>query len=172
MKQSNVRQLTLAGTVAALYAVLTYFSSIFGLSFGAVQFRFAEALCVLPFLFPAAIPGLFVGCLIANLLSPYGLVDVVCGSAATLIAAWLTARMPSKWLAPLPAVVCNGVIVGAMLAWYEAGFGPGFAALWAVNGLWVALGELGACYILGVILLTVLGKIRFFQPMISPARLS
>ena len=87
MRKFDTRQITLAAAVAALYALLTYFGSIFGLTYGPVQFRFAEALCVLPFLFPTAAPGLFVGCLIANLLSPYGLVDVVCGSAATLIAA-------------------------------------------------------------------------------------
>ena len=156
--------------MAALYALLTYFGSIFGLTYGPVQFRFAEALCVLPFLFPTAAPGLFVGCLIANLLSPYGLVDVVCGSAATLIAALITARVRHRWLAPLPAVLSNGVIIGAMLAWYEAGFGPGFWGMFAYNGLAVALGELGACYVLGMLLLYAIPKIKYFQPMLRRVR--
>ena len=65
----SVRDLTLAALVAALYAVLSYFGGIFGLTYGPVQCRFAEALCVLPFLFPATVPGLFVGCLITNLIS-------------------------------------------------------------------------------------------------------
>ena len=166
MRKFDTRQITLAAAVAALYALLTYFGSIFGLTYGPVQFRFAEALCVLPFLFPTAAPGLFVGCLIANLLSPYGLVDVVCGSAATLIAA----RVRHRWLAPLPAVLSNGVIIGAMLAWYEAGFGPGFWGMFAYNGLAVALGELGACYVLGMLLLYAIPKIKYFQPMLRRVR--
>ena len=170
MRKFTVRDLTFAAAVAALYALLTYFGSIFGLTYGPVQFRFAEALCVLPFLFPTAAPGLFVGCLIANLLSPYGLVDVVCGSAATLIAALITARVRHRWLAPLPAVLSNGVIIGAMLAWYEAGFGPGFWGMFAYNGLAVALGELGACYVLGMLLLYAIPKIKYFQPMLRRVR--
>lgn len=149
---------------------MTYFGSIFGLTYGPVQFRFAEALCVLPFLFPTAAPGLFVGCLIANLLSPYGLVDVVCGSAATLIAALITARVAIGGWAPLPAVLSNGVIIGAMLAWYEAGFGPGFWGMFAYNGLAVALGELGACYVLGMLLLYAIPKIKYFQPRLRRVR--
>lgn len=170
MRKFDTRQITLAAAVAALYALLTYFGSIFGLTYGPVQFRFAEALCVLLFLFPTAAPGLFVGCLIANLLSPYGLVDVVCGSAATLIAALITARVRHRWLAPLPAVLSNGVIIGAMLAWYEAGFGPGFWGMFAYNGLAVALGELGACYVLGMLLLYAIPKIKYFQPMLRRVR--
>ena len=170
MRKFDTRQITLAAAVAALYALLTYFGSIFGLTYGPVQFRFAEALCVLPFLFPTAAPGLFVGCLIANLLSPYGLVDVVCGSAATLIAALITARVRHRWLAPLPAVLSNGVIIGAMLAWYEAGFGPVFWGMFAYNGLAVALGELGACYVLGMLLLYAIPKIKYFQPMLRRVR--
>ena len=170
MRKFDTRQITLAAAVAALYALLTYSGSIFGLTYGPVQFRFAEALCVLPFLFPTAAPGLFVGCLIANLLSPYGLVDVVGGSAATLIAALITARVRHRWLAPLPAVLSNGVIIGAMLAWYEAGFGPGFWGMFAYNGLAVALGELGACYVLGMLLLYAIPKIKYFQPMLRRVR--
>lgn len=170
MRKFDTRQITLAAAVAALYALLTYSGSIFGLTYGPVQFRFAEALCVLPFLFPTAAPGLFVGCLIANLLSPYGLVDVVCGSAATLIAALITARVRHRWLAPLPAVLSNGVIIGAMLAWYEAGFGPGFWGMFAYNGLAVALGEPGACYVLGMLLLYAIPKIKYFQPMLRRVR--
>jgi len=139
--------------------------------YGQLQIRFSEALTVLPYLFPATVPGLFVGCLIANLLSPYGLVDIVCGSAATLIAALWTARVNSRWLAPLPPVLCNGVIIGAMLTWYEVGFGPSFLTLFAANGLSVAVGELLACYILGSILLRALPKISFFRHMIPQQRL-
>jgi uncharacterized membrane protein len=168
-RPSTTRQLTLAAVVAAVYAALTM--ALPALSYGQVQIRFSEALTVLPFFFPATAPGLFVGCLIANLLSPYGLVDIICGSAATLLAAAWTARMKKRWLAPLPPVLCNGVIIGAMLAWYETGFGPAFPAMFAVNGLWVALGEMGACYVLGGILLTALPNIKYFRQMIPQERL-
>lgn len=166
MRKFTTRDLTLAALVAAAYAALTMLLP--GPSYGYTQLRVAEALTVLPFLFPAAAPGLAVGCLIANLLSPYGLIDVVCGTAATALAAFLTMKMPSKWLAPLPAVLCNGVIVGGMLAWYETGFGPNFWPMFAVSGPGVALGEICACYVLGLILLNALPRISFFRSMIAP----
>ena len=171
MGKFTTRDLTLAALVAALYAVLSYFGNIFGLTYGPVQCRFAEALCVLPFLFPATVPGLFIGCLLTNLMSTVGPLDVVFGSLATLLAALWTARMPSRALAPLPPVVCNGVIVGAMIAWYEVGFTSGFWAAFAFNGLTVALGELIACYVLGSLLLAVLPRIPYFQSMIPQERL-
>ena len=85
MSKFTTRDLTFAAAVAALYAVLGYFGDIFGLTFGAVQFRFAEALTVLPFLFPAAAPGLAIGCLIVNLASPVGPLDIVFGTLASVI---------------------------------------------------------------------------------------
>ena len=87
MRKFDVKQLTLAAMVAALYTVLSYFGNIFGLTYGPIQCRFAEALCVLPFLFPATVPGLFVGCFLTNLMSTVGPLDLVLGSLATLLAA-------------------------------------------------------------------------------------
>lgn len=164
MRKFTVRDLTLAAMVAALYAVMGYFGNIFGLTFGPVQFRFAEALTVLPFLFPAAIPGLFVGCLIVNLLSPYGPLDIVVGSAATLMAAIWTGKVKNKWLAPLPPVICNTALVGFTIAWAAAnGFTAAFPMAWLVNGLSVGLGELGVCYVLGLLLLELLPKTRVLK---------
>ena len=126
MKKFTVQHLATAAVVGAAYAVLSIFGSVFGVTFGPVQCRFAEALCVLPFFFPETAGGLFVGCLITNLLSPYGLLDIVIGSLTTLLAAVLTARCKRKWLAPLPPVVCNGLLVGGMLAWEQVGFTGAF----------------------------------------------
>ena len=123
MKRFSARRLTLAALVGAMYVVLGYFGNIFSLTFGVVQCRFAEALTVLPFLFPVTAWGLFVGCVITNLLSPYGPLDMVFGSLATLLAAQLTARCKNRWLATLPPVVCNAVIVSAVIAFQEVGFG-------------------------------------------------
>lgn len=173
MRKCSTRDLTLAAMVAALYAVMSYFGNIFGLTFGPIQFRFAEALTVLPFLFPATVPGLFVGCLITNLLSPYGPLDIVVGSAATLIAALWTSRVKNRWMAPLPPVICNAVLVGFTIGWAEAGgFTAALPAAWVFNGLTVGLGELGACYVLGMLLLYVLPRVRYFRAMIPERRLS
>jgi uncharacterized membrane protein len=173
MKTNSVRRLTLAAVIGALYAVLTLTASVFGVTYGPIQCRVSEALCVLPFFFPEARWGLFIGCLVANLISPYGLPDLVLGSLATLIAACLTARIPAKakWLAPLPPVLCNAVIVGALLAWYEAGFGSSFPALYAFNAVTVGAGELVACYIFGGVLLVALPKISYFRARIPADKL-
>ena len=156
MSKFSIRDLTLAAMLAAVYAVLTMALPI--PQYAGVQIRFAEALTVLPFLFPAATPGLFVGCLIANLLSPYGLLDVVAGSAATLIACLWTQSLRNRWLAPLPPVVCNAVIVGALLGYVGAQEGGVFWTLFALNAFTVGLGEALVTYILGLPLLRWIEK--------------
>ncbi len=152
------KQLTVAALTAAAYAVLSYFGSIFGITYGTVQCRFSEALCVLPFFLPETAWGLGVGCLIANLLSPYGILDIVVGSAATLLAALLTSRCKRKWLAPLPPVLANTVLVGLVLAYEQAGTSAAFWPAYALNALSVGLGEAVACYGLGGLLLWRLGR--------------
>lgn len=167
----SVRKLTRAALVAALYTVLSYFAGIFGLAYGPIQCRFSEALCVLPFFFPETVWGLFVGCVLTNLLSAYGAVDVIFGSLATLLAAAATSKLKNRYLAPLPPVIANGIIIGIVIAWYETGFAPGFWAAFAYNGITVAIGEAIACYVLGMILLCVLPKIHFFAADIAPEKL-
>ena len=169
MHKFSTRDLTLAALIAAVYAVLTVALPV--PAYSGIQVRLSEALTVLPFFFPAATPGLFVGCIIANLFSPYSL-DVLCGSLATLLACLVTQRMPSKWLAPLPPVIFNAVIVGAECAWYQTGFGPAFWPAYAVNAFTVGLGELLACYILGTILIRVLPQVSFLRGLIPEDRLA
>lgn len=165
MQKTSAQKITLAAMTAALYVVLSYVSGEFAFGgAGLVQCRLSEALCVLPFFFPETVWGLFVGCILTNILSPMGIADLVFGSIATLIAALCTARVGKKWLAPLPPVISNGVIIGAMIAWFEAGgFGEGFWGAFAVNGALVAIGEIIACYIGGGIILIALPKIPFFK---------
>ena len=155
----SVRDLAISGLIAALYAVLSYFSGIFGLEFGPVQIRFSEALCVLPFFFPAAVPGLAAGCLVTNLLSPYGALDIVFGTLATLLAALWTRRIRRKWLAPLPPVVCNALIIPAVIAFQTTAGAEAFAAAYIWNAVTIGLGEAVACYGLGFILLKHFGRI-------------
>ena len=163
----TVRDITFAALVGALYVTMCYFGNIFGLTFGIFQFRFAEALTVLPFLCPTAAWGLFAGCVLANLLSPYGLPDLIFGSLATLTAGLLTARCGTRWLAPLPPVICNGLVVGALLAWSETGFTAAFPGAFAFNALSVGGAELLVCYILGMPLLELLARSR-----VMPQRLA
>lgn len=170
MRKFSVRDLTLAAMLAGVYAVLTI-----GLpipQYGAIQIRFAEALTVLPFLFPVATPGLFVGCLIANLLSPYGLLDVVAGSAATLFACLWTQNLKNRWLAPLPPVLCNAAIVGAVIAYAQTGVEAAFWPAYLFNAFTVGLGELAACYVLGSLLLSAFPRIPFFRELIPADRLN
>lgn len=142
-----------AAVIAAIYAVLTLVFA--PISFGAemVQVRISEALTILPFFTPAAIPGLFIGCMIANLFSPIGPLDVVVGSLASLLAAYLTYKMPRRILAPLPPVVVNALAIGALLH-YVLGF-PLVLSMAAV-----AAGQIIACYGLGYPLLLLLSKYR------------
>ena len=113
----TVRKLVQGALIGALYAVLTLAAA--PISYGLMQVRISEALSVLPYFTAAAVPGLFVGCIVANLLGGAALYDVIFGSLATLLAAlltrWFKKRGFSKWLAPLPAVLVNAVIVGALM---------------------------------------------------------
>ena len=148
--QYSTRDLARAAVIAAAYAALAWISNFFGLAFPAIQFRLSEALCVLPCRDrKAAIPGLAVGCLITNL---------VVGTLATLLAAVWSGRCRSAWTAAVPPVVCNAVIVGAMLAWESTGFSAAFAGLFAYNALTVGIGEAAVCFLLGVPLLRALEK--------------
>lgn len=163
MRKFSVRDLTLAAMVAALYATLTLVLPI--PQYGGVQLRVAEAFTVLPFLFPAAVPGLTVGCFLANLLGSPMPADWVCGTLATLLAALWTSRINNRWLAPLPPVICNAVIVGAEIALFFPE-GTGFWAAYAINAFTVGLGELVACYVLGGLLLAVLPRVSYVQGLI------
>ena len=160
MKRFSTRQLTLAALVGAMYVVLSYFGNIFSLTFGAVQCRFAEALTVLPFLNPATTWGLFIGCVITNILSPYGPLDMIFGSLATLLAGLLTARCKHKWLAPLPPVLCNMLIIPAVIAFQEVGFTAAFSGAFLYHAATIGLGQVVACYGLGMILLAMLPKLE------------
>lgn len=157
MKKS-IRSLAHAGIIAAAYVALSLISTSLGIAFGPVQFRISEALCVLPFLFPEAVGGLFAGCLVTNILSPYGPLDLVVGSLATLLAALVTRRCRLRVLAPLPPALFNGVMIGALISFYEVGFTDAFAAAFTLNFASVASGEALMCYAFGLPLLAALEK--------------
>ena len=147
----TTRSLCLSAIIAALYAALTM--ALHVLSYGAWQCRLSEALTLLPMVLPQAVPGLFVGCVVANLLSPVGVWDVVFGSLATLLAAVGTYALRNKpLLAAACPVVSNGLIVGAMLALV-------YALPMALTMLQVAAGEALAVAVGYVLLRALKGKV-------------
>lgn len=162
MKNQKVTFMTQAAMIAAIYVVLTYVFAPF--SFGEVQVRIAEALTILPLFTPAAIPGLFVGCLIGNILGGAVLPDILCGSLATLIGAFFTYQLRNKspYLAPLPPIVANTLIVPFVLR-----YAYGVALPIPFMMLTVGIGEVVSCGILGLIVYFALKKYRnvVFQPI-------
>ena len=156
MERKNVTFLTHAAMIAAIYVVLTVVFQPF--SFGEVQVRISEMLTILPIFTPAAIPGLFVGCLISNFLGGAILLDVIFGSIATLIGAVFTwkLRNSSKWLAPLPPIVANAIIVPFTLYY---GYGVNLPIPFMM--LTVGIGEVISCGVLGMILYGALNKYRY-----------
>ena len=150
------RQMATAGIIAGIYAGLTLVLPI--PQYHGVQLRVAEAMTLLPFLFPEAIPGLAVGCFLANLLGSPFILDWIFGTLATLLAALWTRKMPNKWLAALPPILCNAVIVGAVIAYSSIADGGAFWPAFALNALTVGLGELIACYALGIPLVNWISK--------------
>lgn len=156
MKNSKTLFITQAAIIAALYVVLTLLANALGLSNYAIQLRFSEALTILPFFTFAAIPGLFLGCLISNLLTGAIIWDVIFGSLATLLGAvgtYLLRRV--KWLAPLPPIVANTIIVPLVL--YYAYRIPGSVPYFMLT---VGIGEILSCGVLGMLLLFILQKYK------------
>lgn len=144
-----------AAVIAALYVVLTLLANMLGLANYAVQIRFSEALAILPFFTPAAVPGLCIGCLLANILTGCLLPDIIFGTVASLLGAVFTYLLRGhKWLAPLPPIAANTLIVPFILL-YAYGLKP----LW-LSFLTVGLGELLSCGVLGMLLLNLLTRYR------------
>ena len=149
-------QLIHGAVIAAIYVVLTYFAWGFDLASGAIQCRFSEALTVLPYFTPAAIPGVTAGCFLANLLMGSPLPDVLFGTLATLLGALGTrALRNNRWLCALPPVVSNAVIIPFVLR-----FAYGVPDMIPLLMLSVGAGELIACMLFGQILLSALLPLR------------
>lgn len=160
--KSKALFITQAAVIAAIYVVLTYLAQLFGLASGAIQLRLSEMLTVLPFFTPAAIPGLFIGCILSNILTGCVIWDVIFGSLATLIGAVGTylLRKKSPYLAPVPPIVANTLIVPFVLT-YAYGAEDGILFLM----LTVGIGEILSCGVLGIVFMKALTPVknRLFQ---------
>lgn len=151
---------TQAALIAALYVVLTIFISAFGLANGAIQIRISEALTVLPYFTPAAIPGVTIGCLLSNLFTGCAPLDIIFGTCASLLGALGSyALRRYKWLVPLPPIAANTIIVPYVLR-FAYDVPDAIPYLMATVGA----GEVISCYILGMMLLHGLNTLPLFTP--------
>lgn len=156
MKNKKAYFITQAAVIAAVYVVLTLAINAFDLASGAIQVRISEALTILPYFTPAAVPGLFVGCLLSNFLTGAPIWDVIFGSLATLLGAVGTYMLRrQKWLAPVPPVIANILIIPPVLH-FAYGI-PGGIPFFMLT---VGIGEVISCGILGMLLLFLLQKYR------------
>jgi uncharacterized membrane protein len=149
MRKGSTSELTRIGMLAGLYAVLTVLPPFSGFSYGPIQIRVAEMFAVLPFVYPWAKWGLYFGCILANLGSPFFIWDVTIGALATLLSAYLTEKMPNPYLAPMPPVIINAIFVSSYVSFLS---GLGYPIVLAQ----IFLGEVVSCYILGLPLLLFL----------------
>ena len=155
--------ITRGALVAAMYVALTYLTSLFGLDKGAIQFRLSEALCILPALMPEAIAGLYIGCLVANIVTACAPWDVALGSLATLIGAvgaYFLGKLPKKFsfLIPIPTVIANALIVPFVII-YAYGATDAYGFILAT----VTLGEVVCAFALGLMLYHSLKNRRIFK---------
>lgn len=165
MNKKSTLFLTQAAVIAALYVALTYVSNAMGLAYNSVQFRLSEILTVLPVFTPAAIPGLTLGCLIANISSPFGIVDMVCGTLASFLAAMSSYALRKvtfkgvPMLSTLPPVLFNALIIGLEI-WYLEGKST---QIFFISALQVAAGQAVMCIIAGILFIRAVDKTRVFE---------
>ena len=166
MKKSEVRAITRAGAVAALYVALTYLSFLVGLSSGAIQLRLSEMLCVLPAFIPEAAVALYIGCLLANLLTGGSILDILLGSLATLIGAFFARRLrkaEKPMLIALPTVIANALIVPLVII-LSAGSEQTLTAF-PYLALTVGIGEFLSAAVLGTLLYKIIKKHNLFKEL-------
>ena len=150
----NIKKLAFNGILAAAYAVITLLTSSF--AYGPIQFRVAEALCVLCFFSPSAVWGLTLGCAIANLFSPIAIIDVPVGTLATFIGCLLASKCKIPALVPVPVILSNAILVGLELAIMLTP--DQLLGSFLLFGSQVAIGEIAVLYVLGLPLLLMLQK--------------
>lgn len=153
--------------IAAAYIALSYISSLLSLSFGAIQFRLSEALNILAAITPAAIPGLTIGCLISNISSPFGIVDIILGTVATLLSAVLINLVGKLKISSIPilAAIPPTILNGIAVAIFTVFFTDGAATLvtFALTFLSVAVSEFAICLLLGTVVFLTSKKYNLFK---------
>lgn len=165
--KKNILILTLNGIIAASYSILTILPLLIpslGIYFyGIIQLRISESLCVIPYFIPQSIWGLFLGCIITNIIGSFfgysSLIDILVGPIATLIAAYLTTKIKKKWMIPLPTILINSIIIGTMTSiLFPQGNKNMFIVYCIICIISVAITESITCYTLGKIVYNIFDK--------------
>lgn len=166
-RKNRIKYIVTGAIIAATYAGLTYLSNFFGLAYGPIQLRISEVLTILPLFTPAAIPGLTIGCFIANIGS-FNVADLLFGTSATLCAAWLTYILRDKTVkglpifAFLPPVIINALVIGFEIAIFLPS-NKGFLYGFLLSGLEVGIGQLIVCFCFGIPFYYLVKKYKIFK---------
>lgn len=157
-KRIDIRYLTKASMIAGIYIILVLIQMPMGtIAFGPIQLRLAEGLVLLPLIEPAAIPGLFIGCLISNTMtisiSGFGIIDILGGSLVTLLAAYLTSKAKNKYLGSLPPIILNAFIISSWVSYFTKI--PYLVTVWGIG-----IGEAASVLILGNLFLSAYKKAK------------
>lgn len=166
-RKDRIKYIVTGAIIAATYAGLTYLSNFFGLAYGPIQLRISEVLTILPLFTPAAIPGLTIGCFIANIGS-FNVADLLFGTSATLCAAWLTYILRDKTVkglpifAFLPPVIINALVIGFEIAIFLPS-NKGFLYGFLLSGIEVGIGQLIVCFCFGIPFYYLVKKYKIFK---------
>ena len=166
-RKDRIKYIVTGAIIAATYAGLTYLSNFFGLAYGPIQLRISEVLTILPLFTPAAIPGLTIGCFIANIGS-FNVADMLFGTSATLCAAWLTYILRNKTVKGLPIysflppVIINALVIGFEIAIFLPS-NKGFLYGFLLSGLEVGIGQLIVCFCFGIPFYYLVKKYKIFK---------
>lgn len=157
-KQVDNKYITKASLIAGIYILLVLIQIPMGtIAFGPIQLRLAEGLALLPLVESAAVPGLFVGCLVSNLMlasfSAFGLVDIIGGSLVTLLAAYLTSKSKSKWIGVIPPIALNSILVSIWVSYFTS-------VPYVATAVGIGLGETASVILLGNLVLTAYNKAK------------
>lgn len=151
MKRIDAKYIVKAGVIAAIYFVVTILLG--SVSYGPIQFRISESLVVLPMVEPAAIWGVFIGCLLANIGSPFGLLDILGGSLVTLLAAYLTSKTNIFYKGILPPIILNALIVSIWVSYFTK-------MPYYLVALYIALSEAIVTGVFGYVVITVYKRLK------------
>ena len=166
-RKDRIKYIVTGAIIAATYAGLTYLSNFFGLAYGPIQLRISEVLTILPLFTPAAIPGLTIGCFIANIGS-FNVADLLFGTSATLCAAWLTYILRDKTVKGLPIfsflppVIINALVIGFEIAIFLPS-NKGFLYGFLLSGIEVGIGQLIVCFCFGIPFYYLVKKYKIFK---------
>ena len=166
-RKDRIKYIVTGAIIAAIYAGLTYLCNFFGLAYGPIQLRISEVLTILPLFTPAAIPGLTIGCFIANFGS-FNVADLLFGTSATLCAAWLTYILRDKTVkglpifAFLPPVIINALVIGFEIAIFLPS-NKGFLYGFLLSGIEVGIGQLIVCFCFGIPFYYLVKKYKIFK---------